>query len=96
MIHCERTKDDWLTSVQDEFRIGKLSTDTHAFLHGEPTLVFGSTILGESMCRNRWCKERALALSGNEFLPKDKRRKLALETYEKECAACRKERQERI
>ena len=52
LIECERTKDPWLKSVQDEFRIGKLSADSHAFLHGAPTLAPGMTIAGKSTCRH--------------------------------------------
>ena len=37
LAFCERTDDVWLQSVQEEFRYGKLTTDTHAFLHGKPT-----------------------------------------------------------
>ena len=42
--HCERTSDLWLQSVQEEFRYGKLTMDTHAFLHGKLTLLPGSAI----------------------------------------------------
>ena len=93
---CERTKDVWLKSVQDEFRIGKLSADTHAFLHGEPTLVPGKTISGKSTCKSPWCRARAAAMTGKESLSKVERRELALETTRRECKECSKERQERI
>ena len=59
LTECERTKDVWLKSVQDEFRVGRLTADTHAFLHGEPTLVPGSTINGKSTCKTTWCRKRA-------------------------------------
>ena len=49
---CERTDDVWLQSVQEEFREGRLSTDTHAFLHGKPTLLPGSTLNGKVTCKN--------------------------------------------
>ena len=29
----ERTKDAWLRSIQDSFRFGQLTKETHAFLH---------------------------------------------------------------
>lgn len=56
---CERTDDVWLQSVQEEFREGKLSTDTHAFLHGKPTLLPGSILNGKVTCKNDWCNKRA-------------------------------------
>ena len=43
---CERTKDDWLRSVQEQFRFGKLTEDTHAFLHGLPTMQPGPIVDG--------------------------------------------------
>ena len=49
---CERTDDVWLQSVQAEFRYGKLTKDTHCFLHGKPTLVPGSTLKGHAKCKN--------------------------------------------
>ena len=55
---CERTADEWLRSVQEEFRYGKLTKDTHAFLHGEPTLLPGSVIRNKTMCRSKQCARR--------------------------------------
>ena len=83
MTECERTKDVWLKSVQDEFRIGKLSADTHAFLHGKPTLVLGSSIDGKGKCGNPWCRERVAQMAGKETLSKLERETLALEISKK-------------
>ena len=90
---CERTKDLRLKSVQDEFRVGKLSADAHAFLHGAPTLVPGHTIFGVSKCRNPWCRERAIAMTekAKESLSPEQREELAKDTTRKECKSCKKE-----
>ena len=37
-----RCNDDWWVEVIDECRDGRMTKDTHAFLHGEPTSVPGS------------------------------------------------------
>ena len=50
LVECERTKDLWLRSVQDEFRRGELTVETHAFLHGKPTMQPGSFFEGEVKC----------------------------------------------
>ena len=42
LIRCERTQDVWLQELQAELRVGRLSEDNHAFLHGRPTRVPGS------------------------------------------------------
>ena len=68
---CERTDDVWLQSVQEEFRYGELTTDTHAFLHGKPTLLPGSFLKGDTTCTSDWCKKRAcevLALEKKRWL----------------------------
>ncbi len=50
---CERTQDLWLRSVQDEFRRGELTVETHAFLHGKPTMQPGSVFEGEVKCATK-------------------------------------------
>ena len=68
---CERTDDLWLQSVQEEFRYGTLTADTHAFLHGKPTLLPGSTLKNETTCTNDWCQQRAfemMELEKNQLL----------------------------
>ena len=95
LTDCERTQDVWLKSVQDEFRIGKLSIDTHAFLHGEPTLVPGKTVNGKATCKNRWCQQRARATKDKDSLQPLERAALAAETLISECDECKQERKER-
>ena len=96
LIQCERAQDEWLKSVQDTFRIGRLSMDSHALLHGKPTLVPGMTICCTSQCKSTWCRSRAKAMTGNDTLSTSERDELALETLRKECPARKEERQERL
>ena len=58
---CERTDDLWLTQVQNEFREGRLTEESHAFLHGYPTMNPGSTVDGIARCLNRKCSLRVTA-----------------------------------
>ena len=58
LVECERTKDLWLRSVQDEFRRGELTVETHAFLHGKPTTQPGSFFEGEVKCAANTCIKR--------------------------------------
>ena len=53
---CERTKDEWLRELQEEMRVGKLSDDMHAFLHGQPTTVPGSWCRGDVLCKSQACR----------------------------------------
>ena len=62
LVECERCDDAWLKSVQEEFRRGALTEDTHAFLHGRDTSVPGSWLHGEVGCGNARC--RALSDGG--------------------------------
>ena len=50
LTECERTKDEWLRSVQHEFRIGHLTQETHAFLHGKPTMRPGFFLDDKPQC----------------------------------------------
>ena len=50
---CERTKDAWLRSIQDEFRLGKFTEETNALLHGAPTMQPGSIVNGNIMCAKK-------------------------------------------
>ena len=43
---CERTKGVCLCSVQEQFRCGRLTEETHALLHGKPTMQPGSVLNG--------------------------------------------------
>ena len=51
----------WLTAVQNEFRQGTLSEESHAFLHGYPTMKPGSVVAGIARCHNRKCNNRISA-----------------------------------
>ena len=94
---CERTSDEWLRSVQNEFRIGKLSSDSYAFLHGLPTLFPGSAIGKTAKCRSDKCKDRAAAMASCEETVSDiTRHVLAKETLDMECTTCKNERAKRI
>lgn len=88
LTECERTKDKWLKHVQDEFRIGKLFADRHAFLHGKPSLVPGSTICGKAKCKSQWCRARAAEMAGKESLSNIDREEMALPTLDMECPVC--------
>ena len=97
--HSERTDDVWLQSVQEEFRYGKLTVDTHAFLHGKPTLLPGSAINGGAKCGSEWCKSRAALIKTMEDGAKRQgalRETFASETMRDECEECKKERKKRI
>ena len=92
---CERTDDVWLQSVQEEFRYGKLTMDTHAFLHGKPTLLPGSILNGKATCNSDWCKKRAcemVELEQNAPPKGQVRDEHADITMQGECKKCQKER----
>ncbi len=58
LVESERCrKDQWLQEVQLEFREGKLSRDSHAFLHGYVTEVCGSWTNGRAACGNSLCQK---------------------------------------
>ena len=80
---CERTKDEWLKELQDEFRFGNLTTDNHAFLHGKPTHVPGSWLRGRAECGQATCQRLgALKAQPQSILAQ-------------ECEVCRTERASR-
>ena len=57
LAQCERTQDEWRKEAQDEFRYGRLSVTSHAFLHGRPTVVPGSWQNGCASCGNPACQK---------------------------------------
>ena len=59
LTECERTKDEWLRSVQHEFRIGRLTQETHAFLHGKPTMQPGTFLDDKPQCGKKTCALRS-------------------------------------
>ena len=59
------TEDTWLLQVQDEFRHGCVSQDTHAFLHGEHTTVSGSWMKDQAECASVLCHTNAALIAEN-------------------------------
>ena len=57
LVRCERTQDVWLQDLQAELRVGHLSEDNYAFLHGRPTKVPGSWCARTQrpMCQENIC-----------------------------------------
>ena len=88
---CERTKDAWLRSVQKEFRDGNLSEETHAFLHGYPTMNPGSTLAGVARCLNKTCEARVTGATKYTTF----NAKYVKVTLEHECDTCKAERASR-
>ena len=83
LTRCERTQDVWLQELQGELRVGRLSEDNHAFLHGQPTRVPGS-----------WCARTQQPTCGENIcyrLYKNGSTPAAILKYE--CAGCRAERE---
>ena len=79
---CEKTSDAWLQEVQAQVRVGNLSADMRAVLHGEPTTVPGSWLRGDVGCGNPAC--RALT---DTCCPR--------KIQENECGVCANERETR-
>ena len=52
-----RCQDAWFEDVQQQFRNGALTEETHAFMHGQPTNVPGSWSRGRSTCKNPACEQ---------------------------------------
>ena len=88
---CERTKDAWLRSVQDEFRTCNLTRETHAFLHGYPTMNPGSTLNGVARCLTKKCNNRITAALKKKTFDD----KFAATTLASECEKCKAERASR-
>ena len=88
---CERTKDVWSRSIQDEFRIGKLTKETHAFSHGEPTMQPGSILNGNVMCGHTKCTKRSSVAIGHFSFNKE----FAATTRWNSYPVCKKERASR-
>ena len=98
LVQVERCKDPWLKEVQDEFRHGKLSKDSHNFLHGLPTSVPGSWVNGDVACRNVSCRNLATAHLDIPLSHLGAKRKKAADVKnvsENECMVCKEERKRR-
>ena len=82
LVRCERTQDVWLQDLQAEFRVGRLSEDNHAFLHGRPTKVPGS-----------WCARTQRPMcQENACYQLYKNASAATTILKYECPICRAER----
>ena len=83
----ERCREDaWLQEVQLELRQGRLSENSHNFLHGSPTKVCGSWTNGKAMCGNLECEK--VSAAGNAQW-KD------IQAAESKCSICRNNRKNR-
>ena len=82
LVRCERTQDVWLQDLQAELRVGRLSEDNHAFLHGRPTKVPGS-----------WCARTQRPMcQENTCYQLHKNASTAITILKYECPICRAER----
>ena len=82
LARCERTQDVWLQDLQAELRVGHLSEDNHAFLHGRPTKVPGS-----------WCARTQRPMcQENTCYQLYKNASMATAILKYECPICRTER----
>ena len=82
----ERCREDaWLQEVQIEIREGRLSQNSHAFLHGHETTVCGSWTNGEAVCGSALC--RSLSLNGGTWRE--------IQDAERLCTICSESRQNR-
>ncbi|CAE7502899.1 pfh1 [Symbiodinium pilosum] len=82
LLTCERTTDAWLQEVQAQVRVGNLSADMRAFLHGQPTTVPGSWLRGDVGCGNPACRTLRDTCSPRQI-------------QENECGVCANERKTR-
>ena len=98
LVECERCDDAWLKSVQEEFRRGALTADTHAFLHGRDTGVPGSWLHGQVECGNSRCQALSDGAGVSEEAAVGARRQRSVtpkDIRRQECGECRRERERR-
>ena len=98
LVQCERCQDPWLQEVQEEFRYGRLSQNSHNFLHGFPTSVPGSWVGGDAACGNDSCRRLATAYLDLPLTSLRGKRKLETEAasvLQGECDICRQTRKSR-
>jgi len=92
LTQCMRVAGDkWLLQVQEEMRGGRMSADTHAFLHGQPTAVPGCYMDGD---QKSWCQSAC-------HVHLEKCRCLGTEASKEyikahECVECQEERRKRV
>jgi len=64
LTESERCREDaWLQEVQLEIRQGRLSSNSHAFLHGGQTTVCGSWTNGQASCKQALCHRMSVEAS---------------------------------
>ena len=82
LVQCERTQDVWLQELQNELRVGYLSEENHAFLHGHLTKVTGS-----------WCAQTQKPTCGDIGCERLCQHQASPKTIlQHECATCHLER----
>ena len=74
-------------NVQHEFRKGTLSDESHAFLHGYPTMNPGSTVAGIAECSTPSCVDRITEARKYEEFGED----FEEETLRIECDECKEQ-----
>ena len=80
LVECERTRDIWLQSLQNEVRNRALSETRHAFLHGFATCVPGSWNGQRLECNKAACQKLVTEKASPE------------EIQRLECDVCKNER----
>ena len=78
-------KDPWLQEVQLELREGRLSENSHSFLHGEATSVCGSWTNGAAACGRVRCKNVSVQKAAWD----------QIQAAERKCKTCTEERKKR-
>eukprot|EP00959_Pyramimonas_sp_CCMP1952_P273921 5725586-Pyramimonas_sp.AAC.1 len=70
LVECKRLeeKDEWLPTVQDEFRLGALAKRTHQFLHGKPIEVPGFWLHDQPMCGSPSCVQNVASIAKDNGL----------------------------
>ena len=99
LVECERTDDEWLQEVQNEFRNGCLNANNHAFLHGEPTTVPGSWIGSKATCGNPACQKLGQTSLNESTVNTRKRMRVSTDLkriLNRECSICQKDRKSRF
>eukprot|EP00438_Fugacium_kawagutii_P008899 Skav215707 [mRNA] locus=scaffold2573:242958:252224:+ [translate_table: standard] len=80
LVECERTRDTWLQTLQNEVRNGALSETNHQFLHGFATRVPGSWNGHKLECGAAACQKLLIERASREKIQR------------LECSMCKTER----
>ena len=83
---CERSKDVWLRSVQESFRCGRLTEETHALLHGKPSMLPGRCIDGTVQYNKKTCTLRTRQAKAQPYVCQTNSKA----TLDKECVDLKK------